>query len=118
MARAYIQIATIYPQALRRELLAYQGVIVLLGIHSRSIGPGAGSAEVKFLAKPPEISEVILAWAGPSVRTVLSGETVNPSEPTTEYQRCPTASVLLTILHRNLHCHESARYPPPCSMHE
>jgi hypothetical protein len=56
--RAYIQIATICPQALRRELLAYQGVIVLLGIHSRLIGPGAGSAEVKFLAKPPEISEV------------------------------------------------------------
>jgi hypothetical protein len=56
--RACIQIATICPQALRRELLAYQGLIVLLGIHSRLIGPGAGSAEVKFLAKPPEISEV------------------------------------------------------------
>jgi hypothetical protein len=31
------------------------------------IGPGAGSAEVKFLAKPPEISEVkicsILLWS-------------------------------------------------------
>ena len=58
MVTGYIQMATICPQALRRELLAYQGVIVLLGIHSRSIGPGGGSAEVKFLAKPPEISEV------------------------------------------------------------
>jgi hypothetical protein len=58
LASAYIQIATVCPQALRRELLAYQEVIVLLGIHSRLIGPGASNAEVKFLAKPPEISEV------------------------------------------------------------
>src|SRR6266536_6135286 len=54
MARAYIQIATICPQTLRKGLLASFLVgrsVAPQGIHYRLIGPGVRSGEVKFLAK-------------------------------------------------------------------
>ena len=51
---AYIQIATIYPQALRKELLASFLVgrsVAPQGIHYRLIGPGRGGGEFKFLGR-------------------------------------------------------------------